>query len=187
MHVLIACEFSGVVREAFIARGHDAWSCDLLTTDIPGPHFQMDVFDVIRLYGPWDLMIAHPPCTDICVSGNPQRAVKEADGRTAFAIQFVKNLANVNIHRIAIENPVGLLSTRWRKPDQYIQPWQFGHDETKKTGFWLKNLPLLKPTNDVGCDYKDKIHKMAKTPMRGYERSRTYPGIAAAMAEQWGK
>lgn len=184
MKVLIACEFSGTVREAFLALGHNAWSCDLLPTDIPGPHFQIDVFDVIRIYGPWDLMVAHPPCTDLCVSGALWFKDKQESQR--LAIQFVKDLANAPIEYIAIENPVGVLSTKWRKPDQYIEPWFFGHDETKKTGLWLKNLPLLTPTNDVGFNYTDRVHRIANTPTRWRERSKTYTGIAQAMAQQWG-
>jgi hypothetical protein len=183
LKVLIACEYSGTVRDAFIARGHDAISCDLLPSDRPGPHYQGDVFDIIG--NGYDLMIAHPPCTHLAVSGARHFASKRADGRQQEAIDFFMRLAQADIHRIAIENPVCIMSTVWREPDQYIQPWQFGHGETKKTGLWLKNLPLLMPTNIVeGRD--DRIHKMPPSPDRWKLRSKTYEGIAQAMALQWG-
>lgn len=183
MKVLIACECSGTVRDAFIALGHDAISCDLQPTDAPGPHYQGDVFDIID--DGWDLMIAHPPCTHLAVSGARHFAEKKADGRQQAAIEFFLKLANANIPRIAIENPVCIISSIWRKPDQYIQPWQFGHGETKKTGLWLKNLPLLVPTNIVE-GREDRIHKMPPSPDRGKLRSVTYKGMAQAMAGQWG-
>lgn len=184
MKVLIACEYSGTVRDAFIALGHDAISCDLEPTDRPGPHYQGDVFDIID--NGFDLMIAHPPCTHIAVSGARYFKAKRADGRQQAAIEFFMRIAQVNIPKIAIENPVCIMSTVWREPDQYIQPWQFGHGETKKTGLWLKNLPLLVPTNIVD-GREQRIWKMSPGPNRAKERAKTYQGIADAMAAQWGK
>lgn len=183
MKVLIACEYSGAVRDAFIRVGHDAMSCDLLATDKPGPHYQGDVFDIIG--NGWDLMIAHPPCTHLSVSGARHFAAKRADGRQQTAIDFFMALANVEIPRIAIENPICIMSSQWRKPDQIIQPWQFGHGETKATCLWLKGLPNLKPT-DIVSGRADRIHKMPPSPDRWKLRSATYQGIAKAMAEQWG-
>lgn len=183
MRVLIACEYSGIVRDAFIARGHNAMSCDFLPSDRPGPHYQGDVFDIIS--NGYDLMIAHPPCTHLAVSGARHFAAKRSDGRQQAAIDFFLRLAQVAIPHIAIENPVCIMSTIWRKPDQIIQPWQFGHGETKKTCLWLKNLPLLVPTNIVDGRVA-RIHKMPPSPDRGKLRSKTYEGIAQAMAEQWG-
>ena len=181
MKVLVACEYSGTVRDAFIRAGHDAMSCDLLPTDVPGPHYQGNVLDVIE--DGWDLMIAHPPCTHLAVSG--ARWFKEKQKEQAEALDFVRVLLNAPIYRIALENPVSIISSRIRKPDQIIQPWQFGHGETKATCLWLKNLPLLQPTNIVeGRDAR--IHRMPPSPYRWKERSKTYAGIAAAMAEQWG-
>lgn len=182
MKVLIACEYSGRVRDAFIAQGHDAVSCDLLPTEAPGPHYQGDVFDVID--DGWDLMIAFPPCTDLCVSGARWFKEKQADGRQQASVDFFWKLAHANVPRIAIENPVGIMSSRYRKPDQIIQPWQFGHGETKATCLWLKNLPKLTPTNIVE-GREARIHKMPPGPDRWKERSRTYSGIAEAMATQW--
>ncbi len=183
MRVLIACEYSGAVRDQFIAVGHEAMSCDLLPTDVPGPHYQGDVRDVLDY--PWDLMIAHPPCTHLSVSGARHFEAKRMDGRQQSAVSFFMMLAKSDIPMIAIENPVCIISSMWRKPDQVIQPWQFGHGETKATSLWLKGLPLLRPTNIVdGRD--DRIHRMAPSADRWKERSKTYPGIAAAMAEQWG-
>ena len=183
MKVLVACEFSGTVRDAFIARGHDAISCDLLPSDRPGPHYQGDVFDIIG--NGYDLMIAHPPCTHLAVSGARHFPAKRADGRQQKAIDFFMRLAQADIPRIAVENPVCIMSTIWRKPDQIIQPWQFGHGETKATCLWLKNLPLLVATNIVeGRDYR--IHKMPPSPDRWKLRSKTYEGVANAMARQWG-
>lgn len=181
MKVLIACEFSGIVRDAFIAKGHDAISCDFLPTEKPGKHYRGDVLDILN-HG-FDLMIAHPPCTHLAVSG--ARWFKDKLVEQEEALQFVRILLNAPIHRIALENPVSIISTRIRKPDQYIQPWQFGHGETKKTGLWLKNLPLLKPTNIVE-GRENRVHKMPPSSNRGKDRSRTYQGIADAMAEQWG-
>jgi hypothetical protein len=183
MKVLIACEYSGIVRDAFIKRGHNAMSCDLLPTDVPGPHYKGDVFDVIG--DGWDLMIAHPPCTHLAVSGAKHFAAKRADGRQQKAIDFFMALANIPIERYAIENPICIMSTAWRKPDQIIQPWQFGHGETKATCLWLKNLPPLKATNIVD-GREQRIHKMPPGPNRWKERSKTFQGVADAMAEQWG-
>ena len=183
MKVLIACEYSGRVRDAFIAKGHDAWSCDLLPTDAPGPHFQCDVADILN--NDWDLMIAHPPCTHLAVSGARHFAAKKASGVQDAALDFVHMLLNANIPKIALENPISIISSRIRKPDQIIQPWQFGHGETKATCLWLKNLPKLVPTNIVD-GRSDRIHKMPPSPDRWKLRSTTYQGIADAMAEQWG-
>lgn len=183
MRVLVACEESGEVREAFRANGHDAVSCDLLPSARPGPHYQCDIFDVLD--EGWELMIAFPPCTDLAVSGAKHFAAKIADGRQGRAIEFVRRLLGANVPRIALENPVGVISTKLRKPDQYIQPWQFGHGETKKTGLWLKNLPHLTPTRVV-AGREQRIWRMPPSATRARDRSRTYPGIAAAMAEQWG-
>lgn len=181
MRVLVACEYSGRVRDAFLRRGHDALSCDLDPTDVPGPHYEGDVFDIIN--DGWDLMVAHPPCTALCVSGNGTYAdSKEREE----AIEFFRRFLEAPIPKIAVENPVGVISTHIRKPDQYIQPWQFGHGETKKTGLWLKNLPLLTPTNIVE-GRENRIWKMSPGPNRGKDRSLTYLGIAEAMAEQWGE
>lgn len=184
MNVLIACEYSGTVRDAFLALGHNAMSCDLLPTDVPGPHYQGDVFDIID--DGWDMMIAHPPCTHLAVSGARHFAAKRADGRQQQAIDFFMDLAVANIPKIAIENPVCIMSSVWRKPDQIIQPWMFGHGETKATCLWLKGLPLLKPTEIVE-GREQRIWKMGPSPTRWKERSKTYIGIAKAMAEQWGK
>lgn len=183
MKVLVACEYSGRVRDAFIARGHDAMSCDLLPTDVPGPHYQGDVRDVLG--DGWDLMVAHPPCTDLSVSGARHFAAKIADGRQDAALDFVRLLMAAPIHRIAIENPVSVISSQIRKADQTIQPWQFGHGEVKRTCLWLKNLPKLRPTNIVS-GREARVHRMPPGPDRWKERSRTLEGIAQAMAEQWG-
>jgi site-specific DNA-cytosine methylase len=181
MKVLIACEYSGTVRDAFIAKGHDAMSCDLLPTDKPGPHYQGDVFDIIN--DGWDLMIAHPPCTHLAVSG--ARWFKEKAKEQEEALDFVRLLLNADIGKIALENPVSIISSKIRKPDQIIQPWQFGHGETKATCLWLKNLPLLTPTNIVE-GREARIHKMPPSPERWKLRSTTFQGIADAMADQWG-
>ena len=181
MKVLVACEFSGAVREAFAAQGHDAWSCDLLETEIPGQHIVGDVLEVLG--DGWDLMIAHPPCTHLAVSGArwwENKAQEQAD-----ALEFVRALMAAPIERIALENPVSKISSAIRKPDQIVQPWQFGHGETKATCLWLKGLPKLQPT-DVVEGREPKVHHMAPGPNRWRERSRTYAGIAAAMANQWG-
>jgi site-specific DNA-cytosine methylase len=183
MRVLVACEYSGRVRDAFRRRGHDAYSCDILPTDVPGPHYQCPVQEVLG--NGWDLMVAHPPCTDLAVSGSRWMAEKQADGRTDAALDFVRLLMAAPIERWCIENPVSLISSRIRKPDQIIQPWEFGHGETKATCLWLYNLPKLKPTQCVeGRDAK--VWKMPPGPDRWKERSRTYEGIAEAMGQQWG-
>ncbi len=183
MKVLVACEYSGVVRDAFIAKGHDAMSCDLLPTESEGPHYQGDVCDVINY--PWDLMIAHPPCTHLSVSGARHFKAKRMDGRQQSAVSFFMMLAKTDIPQIAIENPVCIMSSMWRKPEQIIQPWEYGHGETKATCLWLKNLPLLQPINIVeGRD--DRIHKLPPSADRWKLRSTTYQGIATAMADQWG-
>lgn len=181
MKVLVACEFSGAVRDAFISRGHDAVSCDLLPTEKPGPHIVGDVLGVLG--EGWDLMIAHPPCTHLAVSG--ARWFKEKRNEQDAALSFVARLLDCSIARIALENPVSIISSRIRKPDQIVQPWQFGHGETKATCFWLKNLTKLKPTNIVD-GREHRVHRMPPGPERWKERSRTFPGIAAAMADQWG-
>jgi len=181
--VLVACEYSGTVRDAFIALGHDAMSCDLLPTDAEGPHFQGNVFDVIN--DGWDIMIAHPPCTHLAVSGARHFAAKKASGVQDEALAFVQALMDAPINQIAIENPISIISSKIRKPDQIIQPWQFGHGETKSTCLWLKNLPNLMPTNIVD-GRSDRIHKMPPSPLRWKLRSTTYKGIAKAMAQQWG-
>ena len=180
MRVLVACEFSGAVREAFRARGHDAWSCDLLETEIPGQHIVGDVLGVIG--DGWDLMIAHPPCTHLAVSG--ARWWKDKAQEQADALEFVRALMAAPIDRIALENPVSKISSAIRKPDQIVQPWEFGHGETKATCLWLKGLPKLRPT-DVVEGREPKVHHMAPGPNRWRERSRTYAGIARAMAAQW--
>ena len=181
MRVLIACEYSGAVRDAFRAAGHDAMSCDLLPSEIPGPHHQGDVRDVLG--DGWDLMVAHPPCTHLAVSG--ARWFHEKQAEQAEALDFVRLLLEAPIPRIAVENPVSIISTRIRKPDQVIQPWQYGHGETKATCLWLKNLPALKPTQIVD-GREARVHRMPPGPNRWKERSPTYAGIAGAMAAQWG-
>lgn len=180
MRVLIACEFSGVVRDAFIRAGHDAWSCDLLPTEQPGPHIIGDVRK--NLSQRWDLMVAHPPCTHLAVSG--ARWWKDKQQQQADALAFVEELMDANIARICVENPISIISTKIRKPDQIIQPWMFGHGETKATCLWLKNLPPLQPT-DVVDGRKPVVHYASPSPDRWKVRSRTYLGIAEAMAQQW--
>ena len=202
MKILVACEFSGTVREAFAARGHDAWSCDLLPTDIPGNHYQGDVLEILN--DGWDMMIAHPPCTYLTVTGNkwfkpeykdrfPTRQQDRQD-----AINFFMSLVNAPIDKIAIENPIGIMSTTYRKPNQIIQPWQFGHEASKSTCLWLKRLDNLKPTDIVDKGefvtyksgkrmtkwYADAASKPPKE--RAKIRNTTFQGIADAMAEQWG-
>lgn len=185
LRVLIACEFSGVVRDAFRARGFDAWSCDLLPAETgPEHHLQHDAVSVA--FGlPWDLMIAHPPCTHLAVSGARHFPAKIADGRQQAALGFVRALLAAPIPHIAIENPVSIISSRIRKADQTIQPWQYGHGEVKATCLWLRNLPRLRPTRIVE-GREARVHRMPPGPDRWKERSRTLPGIAAAMAGQWG-
>jgi site-specific DNA-cytosine methylase len=182
MRVLVACEFSGVVRRAFRARGHDAWSCDLLPAeDGDSHHYKYDVS--YYLHDGWDLMIAHPPCTHLAVSG--ARWFKDKTPEQTFALRFVRHLLDAPIPRIALENPVSVISSRIRKPDQIIQPWMFGHGETKATCLWLKGLPKLVPTNVVEGRVA-RVHREPPGPDRWKKRSVTYAGIAAAMAEQWG-
>ena len=193
MKILVACEYSGVVRDAFIKRGHDAMSCDLLPTDAPGPHYQGDVFDIIN--DGWDLMIAHPPCTYLSVSGMhwTTRGLRDPQ-LTEDALTFVRRLMAAPIERIAIENPISVISSRIRKPDQIIQPWWFGHNESKKTCLWLIDLPPLKPTDMLPGDAKTRRgnqtasgqNKLPPSKDRWKIRSATYKGIADAMAEQWG-
>lgn len=186
MNVLVACEFSGVVRRAFRARGHNAWSCDLLPAeDDLRFHYTADVREVIfDTPGHWDLMVAHPPCTHLAVSGSRHLAKKRALGLVDEALDFVRFLMDAPIPMIAIENPISIISSHIRKPDQIIQPWQFGHGETKATCLWLKNLPALKPTNVVS-GREARVHRMPPGPNRWKARSRTFTGIAEAMAEQW--
>lgn len=181
MKVLVACEYSGRVRDAFLRNGHDAMSCDLLPTDSPGPHYEGDVRDV--LYDGWDIMIAHPPCTHLAVSG--ARWFKDKQVEQQEALEFVRLLLEAPIDRIALENPISIISSRIRKPDQIVQPWMFGHGETKATCLWLKNLPKLEPT-DIVEGRSDRIHKMPPSEDRWKLRSLTYLGIAEAMADQWG-
>lgn len=184
MKVLVACEFSGRVRDAFAARGHDAWSCDLEPSETPGQHYQGDVLDMLydRSQG-FDLMVAHPPCRYLAVSG--ARWMASRPEQTNDALAFVSLLMDAPIPRIAVENPISIISSRIRKPDQIIQPWQYGHGETKATCLWLKDLPPLVPTNVVD-GREQRVHRMAPGPERSKDRSRTYAGIAEAMAEQWG-
>ena len=201
MRVLVACEYSGRVRDAFIAKGHDAISCDLLPTDSPGPHYQGDIFDIIE--DGFDLMIAHPPCTYLTVSGNrwmkPEYAdrfpTRQQDRRNA--IDFFMKLYQANIEKIAVENPVGIMSKVFRKPDQYIHPYYFGDPQSKKTGLWLKGLEPLEKTEIVEPQFyvgkngrKDALWHFESLGMPPLERmkyrSATFPGIAKAMADQWG-
>lgn len=183
MRVLVACEFSGTVRDAFIARGHFAVSCDLLPGESGAPHYQGDVRDLIENWGGWDLLIGHPPCTHLAVSG--ARWFKDKAAEQAEALDFVRYLMAAPIPRICIENPVSIISSHIRKADQTIQPWQFGHGEVKATCLWLKNLPRLKPTNIVS-GREARVHRMPPGPNRWKERSKTMQGIANAMADQWG-
>lgn len=182
MRVISVCEFSGETRNAFAAAGHDAWSCDLLPSETAGNHIQGDARELDL--SQFDLMLAFPPCTDLSVSGARWWPEKIADGRQQAALEFVQWLMDAPVERIAIENPIGRISTAIRKPDQIIQPWQFGHGETKATCLWLKGLPLLTPT-DIVEGREARIHRMPPGPDRAKERSRFYPGIAKAMAEQW--
>jgi hypothetical protein len=190
MKVLIACEYSGAVRDAFINNGHNAMSCDLLPTDVDGPHYQGDVFDVIN--DGWDLMIAHPPCTHLAVSG--ARWFKDKVKEQAESLEFVRRLMDAPIDKIAIENPISIISSRIRKPEQIIQPWMFGHPEAKATCLWLKGLPTLSATDVLTkpeCGYWSNQtpsgqNKLGPSKDRWKERSKTYQGIATAMANQWG-
>lgn len=196
MKVLVACEFSGTVRDAFAKLGHDAWSCDLEASETSGNHYQGDMFDIIN--EGWDLMIAHPPCTHLAVSGARHFEKKRADGRQQQGIDFFMKVINAPIPRMAVENPIGIMSSIYRKPDQIIQPWEYGHKTTKATCLWLKDLPLLKPTNIVEKGefvvftsgkrmskwYADSAKHSPKE--REKIRNKTFQGIADAMAEQWG-
>ena len=196
MKVLVACEYSGRVRDAFLAAGHEAMSCDLLPTDASGPHYQGDVFDIIN--DGWDLIVAHPPCTYLSVSGMHWTTRGLRDPKlTEDALDFVKALMAAPIERIAVENPISVISSRIRKPDQIIQPWMFGHDASKKTCLWLKNLPLLSSTQMIeprivngrtrwGNQTASGQNKLAPSADRWKIRSETYKGIADAMAAQWG-
>ena len=199
MKVLIACEYSGIVRDAFTEHGHDAMSCDILASDSDGPHYQGSMFDIIN--DGWDLMIAHPPCTYLCVSGNrwfkeeykdrfPTRHNDRLD-----AIDFFMSCTNADIEKICIENPVGIMSTKYKKPTQYINPWEFGDPHSKKTGLWLKNLFPLSPTNSIPPITKEDKKKYSdwynnalslNNAGRSKVRSKTFQGIADAMADQWG-
>lgn len=191
MRILVACEYSGTVRDAFIKQGHDAMSCDLLPTDVQGPHYQGDVFDIIG--DGWDMIIAHPPCTDLAVSGSRWFEKKRQDGRQQTAIDFFMTFARCGIPRICIENPVSIMSTVWRKPDQVIHPWMFGHPEQKATCLWLSGLPKLVETKNVReqmmalpKSQRERIHYASPKPDRWKIRSKTYQGVADAMAQQWG-
>ena len=185
MKVIVACEFSGIVRDAFRRRGHDAWSCDLLPSETPGPHIQGDVRQYVRQAQGWDLMIAFPPCTHLAVSGARWFPAKQASGEQQEALDFVGWFFDWK-GKMALENPVGIISTQIKKPTQIIQPWQFGHGEIKKTCLWLQGgLPTLKPTNIVDGRVA-RVHRERPSPERWKNRSRTYQGIADAMAEQWG-
>ena len=195
MRLLVACEYSGTVRDAFIRRGHDAMSCDLLPTDAPGPHYQGDVADIIN--DGWDMMIAHPPCTYLSVSGMHWTARGLRDPKlTEDALEFVQRLMDAPIARIAVENPISVISSRIRKPDQIINPWQFGHDASKRTCLWLKGLPLLTPTEIIEPRIVNGKKRWANQTDSGQNRlppsedrwkirSETYEGIAQAMAKQW--
>lgn len=197
MRVLVACEYSGTVRDAFNRGGHNAMSCDLLPTDVPGPHYQGDVRDIIN--DGWDLMVAHPPCTYLSVSGMhwTKRGLRDPQ-LTEDALSFVQLLLDAPINKIALENPVSVISSRIRKPDQVVNPYQFGHDASKKTCLWLKNLQPLVPTKMVEprlvngkprwANQTDSgQNRLSPSDNRWKERSKTYAGIAAAMADQWGK
>ena len=179
--ILVACEFSGRVRDAFIKNGCDAISCDLLPTDQPGPHYQGDVLDILD--DGFDLMVAHPPCTHLAVSG--ARWFKYKQKEQAEALDFVRRLLDADIPQICLENPVSIISSRIRKPDQIIEPYEYGHGETKKTCLWLKNLPKLQPTNVVD-GREPRIHNLPPSKDRWKIRSTTFQGIADAMADQWG-
>lgn len=191
MKILIACEYSSVVRDAFTAKGHDATSCDLLPSDTPGKHYQGDVRDILN--DGWDMMIAHPPCTDLAVSGAAWFKEKIADGRQQRALEFVQKLLDAPIPKIALENPVSVISSKIRKPDQIIQPWMFGHMEQKATCLWLKGLPKLTETNNVKegmlklpKNVRERLHYLPPSKDRALLRSKTFQGIADAMAGQWG-
>lgn len=182
MKIAVLCEFSGIVTGAFYSRGHDAISCDILPSENEHvTHIQDDLFKFD--WSMFDIIIAHPPCTHLCVSG--ARWFKEKQKEQKEAIDFFMKIWHIPVKKMCIENPVGIMSTYFRKPDQYIQPWQYGHGETKKTGLWLRGLPLLKPSNIVQ-GRENRIYKMSPSKNRGKERSIFYKGIADAMADQWG-
>lgn len=181
MKVLVACEFSGIVRSAFVARGHDAVSCDILPVEDGGPHYEGDVRDILD--DGWDLIIAHPPCTHLAVSG--ARWFKDKLSEQKDALEFVRTIFSAKTEKLCLENPVSIISSHFRKPDQIIQPWQFGHGETKKTCLWLRGLPKLNPTMVVE-GREARVHREPPSDDRWKNRSRTYPGIAWAMASQWG-
>lgn len=181
MKVGVLCEFSGVVRDAFTRKGHYSVSCDLLPTESPGNHIEGNCFDVD--WSKFDLLICHPPCTHLCVSG--ARWFKKKQNKQKQALTFIRKLMSLPVNRIVIENPVGVISTKIRRPEQIIQPWQYGHGETKKTCLWLKNLPLLVPTQIV-AGRENRIHRLGPSKDRGKLRSIFYKGIADAMASQWG-
>lgn len=181
MNVLIACEFSGIVRDAFRARGHDAVSCDLLPSERTGPHLQCDVREVLG--DDWDMMIAFPPCTHLAASGNRWHAGTPQRGQ---ALAFVRALMDAPIPRWALENPVGAINSRIRRPDMILQPWQYGHRETKATCLWLKGLPPLMAGEVWAGPYEERVHRMPPSADRWKDRSRTLPGVAEAMAGQWG-
>jgi site-specific DNA-cytosine methylase len=184
MNIAVICEFSGMVRDAFTSLGHNATSFDLLPSESPGNHVQIDITTLpVDYWKQFDLAICHPPCTHLAVSG--ARWFKYKQKEQAEALDFVRYLLSLPIHKIALENPISVISTKIRKPDQIIQPWQFGHGETKATCLWLKNLPLLTPTNIVD-GREARVHKMPPSENRWKDRSRTYKGIAEAMANQWG-
>lgn len=187
MRVFVGCEYSATVGLAFVKRGHEVLTCDLLPTEKPYvPHFQGDVFEGMAQRGEWDLIVLHPPCTHLAVSGNRWYAgTKEREE----AIEWTGAVWRAAIEaspRVALENPVGALSTAWRPPDQYIQPWQFGHPESKKTGLWLHGLSKLEPTHEKPEKIEERVWRMGPSPDRAKERSRFFSGIAKAMAEQWG-
>lgn len=184
MRVAVICEFSGIVRGAFIKQGHSAVSFDIIPSEQPGPHIQRDIMTIpLGYWLQFDIAICHPPCTHLAVSG--ARWFKDKQKEQTLALGFVRYLMDLPIDKIAIENPISIISSKIRKPDQIVQPWMFGHGETKATCLWLKNLPLLKPTNIVE-GRADRIHKLPPSADRWKERSRTYTGMAAAMADQWG-
>jgi len=183
LRVLIACEFSGITRDAYASLGHEAWSCDLLDSELPGNHVKGDIADFLEEVPNWDIMIAYPPCTHLAVSG--ARWFKMKKQQQDEAVKFFMCLVNQKqIPKICVENPISIMSTLYRKPDQIIHPWQFGHGETKATCFWLKGLPLLIPTLIVK-GRQHRVHKLPPSPDRWKKRSRTYRGVAKAMAEQW--
>jgi hypothetical protein len=192
MKVLVACEYSGTVRDAFKAKGHDAWSCDLLPTDKPGQHYQGDVISFIRNNLGFDLMIAHPPCTYLASSGlHWNKRIPGRDQLTLESLEFVTLLFNAPIPKIILENPIGRINTAIRKPDQIIQPWMFGEDASKSTCLWLKGVPKLEPTNIIKKDrYANQTpsgqNNLGPSKDRWKIRSTTYQGIADAMAAQWG-